>query len=269
MPAEPPNPTPARPGLPGVPDEELLRGGHIELLGRMVNSSNETFLAELTLGDSQHWAIYKPELGERPLRDFPPGLHRRERAAYLLSEALGWGVVPPTVVREDAPFGPGSVQLFIEHDPDRHYFVLLEGAADRAGTAGHEGAPWAGEPVDPGAVVDQLRRLALFDIVANNADRKAGHVLAGTDGRLWGIDHGLCFAAPFKLRTVMWDFAGEPIQARLVADLEPLAADVPGDLADLLHWREADALQARVRQLLAAPWFPEDPTGMRYPWPLV
>jgi uncharacterized repeat protein (TIGR03843 family) len=255
--------SPALPGRPEVPDVELLLGGEIELLGRMVNSSNETFLAEITLGDAQHWAVYKPELGERPLRDFPPGLHRRECAAYLLSEALGWGVVPPTVVREEAPFGVGSLQLFIEHDPDRHYFVLLDGAADLVTLAGADGTR------DPLAVIDQLRRLALFDLVANNADRKAGHVLAGTDGRLWGIDHGLCFAAPFKLRTVMWDFAGEEIDAGLVADLAPLAEEVPGDLADLLHWREADALQERIRQLLAAPRFPQDPTGMRFPWPLI
>jgi uncharacterized repeat protein (TIGR03843 family) len=250
-------------GGPDIPDVELLLGGEMALLGRMVNSSNETFLAELTLGDVQHWAVYKPELGERPLRDFPPGLHRRECAAYLLSEALGWGVVPPTVVREEAPFGIGSLQLFIEHDPDRHYFVLLDGAADLVALADPDGVE------DPLAVVDQLRRLAVFDLVANNADRKAGHVLAGTDGRLWGIDHGLCFAAPFKLRTVMWDFAGEEIEAGLVADLVPLAEEVPGELADLLHWREADALQERVRQLLAAPRFPEDPTGMRFPWPLI
>jgi uncharacterized repeat protein (TIGR03843 family) len=260
--------SPDVPGGPDVPDTELLLGGEIELLGRMVNSSNETFLAELTLGGVQHWAIYKPELGERPLRDFPPGLHRRECAAYLLSEVLGWGVVPPTVVREEAPFGVGSLQLFIEHDPDRHYFVLLDAAADRVALAGPGDSD---DPLveDPLAVVDQLRRLALFDLVANNADRKAGHVLAGTDGRLWGIDHGLCFAAPFKLRTVMWDFAGEEIDAGLVADVAPLAEEVPGELADLLHWREADALQERVRQLLAAPRFPEDRTGMRFPWPLI
>ncbi|MCY1159435.1 MAG: hypothetical protein MOP51_2460 [Citricoccus sp.] len=255
------SPDPA--GAPRVPDVELLRCGEIELLGRMVNSSNETFLAELTLGEVQHWAIYKPQLGERPLRDFPPGLHRRESAAFLLSEALGWGLVPPTVVREEAPFGVGSVQLFIEHDPDRHYFVLLDGAADAVALAGPAG------PEDPLAVVDQLRRLALFDLVANNADRKAGHVLAGTDGRLWGIDHGLCFAAPYKLRTVMWDFAGEEVDAGLVADVAPLAEEVPGELADLLHWREADALQARVRQLLTTPRFPQDPSGMRFPWPLI
>jgi uncharacterized repeat protein (TIGR03843 family) len=255
--------SPDVPGIPEVPDVELLQGGEIELLGRMVNSSNETFLVELTLGDAQHWAIYKPELGERPLRDFPPGLHRRERAAYLLSEALGWGVVPPTVVREEAPFGIGSLQLFIEHDPDRHYFVLLEGAADLVSLTGPDVTE------ESGAVLDQLRRLALFDLVANNADRKAGHVLTGTDGRLWGIDHGLCFAAPLKLRTVMWDFAGEQIDAGLVADVVPLAEEVPGEMADLLHWRESDALQSRVRQLLAAPRFPEDPTGMRFPWPLI
>ena len=229
----------------------------------MVNSSNETFLAELTLGEVQHWAIYKPQLGERPLRDFPPGLHRRESAAFLLSEALGWGLVPPTVVREEAPFGVGSVQLFIEHDPDRHYFVLLDGTADAVALAGPAG------PEDPLAVVDQLRRLALFDLVANNADRKAGHVLAGTDGRLWGIDHGLCFAAHFKLRTVIWDFAGEAIPGALLDDIAPLAQAVPPDVAELLDDMEVAALRLRVKRLLRERVLPVDDTGMRYPWPLV
>ncbi|MFB9071182.1 SCO1664 family protein [Citricoccus parietis] len=238
-------------------DIDLLERGPIRLLGQLAHSSNETFLVEVGNDADQAgsspvtqrcWAIYKPEWGERPLRDFPPGLYRRERAAFLLSESLGWGVVPPTVIREGGPFGVGSLQLFIDHDPAEHYFTLVDG--------------------DP-AHLDELRRLAVFDLVANNTDRKAGHVLHGSDGRLWGIDHGLCFAAPFKLRTVIWDFAGERVDAGLLADVAPLADEVPAALAEHLTWFEAAALQQRVQHLLEEQVLPEDPTGMRFPWPLV
>lgn len=236
---------------------DLLERGSIRLLGQLAHSSNETFLVEVVNDADQTgsspvtqgcWAIYKPEWGERPLRDFPPGLYRRERAAFLLSESLGWGVVPPTVIREEGPFGVGSLQLFIDHDPAEHYFTLVDG--------------------DP-AHLDELRRLAVFDLVANNTDRKAGHVLRGADGRLRGIDHGLCFAAPFKLRTVIWDFAGERIDAGLLADVAPLADEVPAALAEHLTWFEAAALQKRVEHLLQEQVLPADPTGMRFPWPLV
>jgi uncharacterized repeat protein (TIGR03843 family) len=232
----------------GERDPALLEHGGIEVLGRLANSSNETFLVEVALGGDRQWAIYKPELGERPLLDFDPGLYRRERAAYLLSEALGWGMVPTTVVREDAPFGVGSLQGFVEHDPNEHYFTLV---------------------AETPQAHDELRRMALFDVVANNTDRKAGHVLRGDDGRLWGIDHGLCFAAAFKLRTVIWDFAGERVDDGLLADVGPLADQVPADVADLLTGGEVRALRQRVRTLLAAPALPVDHTGMRYPWPLV
>lgn len=235
---------------PAVRDRNvaLLANGGIDLLGRLANSSNETFLVEVALDEDLRWAIYKPELGERSLLDFDRGLYRRERAAYLLSEALGWGLVPTTVIREDAPFGVGSLQMFVEHDPNEHYFTLVAEAPETH---------------------DELRRLALFDVVANNTDRKAGHVLRGTEGRLWGIDHGLCFAAPFKLRTVIWDFGGERIDAGLLADLAPLADEAPAGVADLLTGIEVRALRNRVRKLLAAPELPVDPTGMRFPWPLV
>ncbi|GAA1132689.1 SCO1664 family protein [Citricoccus alkalitolerans] len=237
-------------------DIDLLERGSLRLLGRLAHSSNETFLVEVITDADESgsspatrcWAIYKPEWGERPLRDFPPGLYHRERAAFLLSESLGWGVVPPTVIREEGPYGVGSLQLFIDHDPAEHYFTLADG--------------------DP-AHLDELRRLAVFDLVANNTDRKAGHVLHGTDGRLWGIDHGLCFAAPFKLRTVIWDFAGERIDAGLLADVAPLATEVPAALAEHLMRFEAAALQQRVEHLLQEQVLPVDPTGMRFPWPLV
>jgi uncharacterized repeat protein (TIGR03843 family) len=227
---------------------DLLARGSVELLGRLANSSNETYLVEVADGEDRHWAIYKPELGERPLRDFPPGLYRRERAAYLLAVALDWSIVPPTVIRGDAPLGVGSVQWFVDHDPERHYFTLV-----------------AEEP----AAHDELRRLAVFDLVANNTDRKSGHVLQGEDRRLWGIDHGLCFAEPFKLRTVIWDFAGERIDAGLLADIAPLAREVPEPVAEQLSRAEAEALRHRVEEILDAGAFPHDPTGRRFPWPLV
>ena len=226
----------------------LLTEGSIELLGLIPRSSNQTFLVQVTCGEDEGDAVYKPEAGERPLSDFEPGLYKRERAAYLLSEALGWGFVPPTVIREDAPLGVGSLQWFVVGDFEQHYFTLFEDAPET-----HR----------------ELARMALFDYVANNTDRKSGHVLRGDDGRIWGIDHGLCFSAAFKLRTVIWDFAGDPIPDALLQDIAPLAEAVPPELAELLDDDEVAALQRRVQRVLAAGVLPVDRTGMRYPWPLV
>lgn len=226
----------------------LLTEGDVELVGQIVRSSNETFLVKLTLGDDTAQAVYKPLAGERPLSDFPPGLHRRERAAYVLSESLGWGMVPPTVIREDAPLGEGSLQWFIDCDFREHYFTL---AAEDTSTHA------------------DMARMALFDYIANNTDRKSGHVLRGEDGRIWGIDHGLCFSAIFKLRTVIWDFAGEAIPEDLLSDIAPLADKVPADLAELLDDDESAALKRRVRRIMQDGTLPVDLTGMRYPWPLV
>lgn len=226
----------------------LLTEGDVELVGQIVRSSNETFLVKLTLGDDTAQAVYKPLAGERPLSDFPPGLHRRERAAYVLSESLGWGMVPPTVIREDAPLGEGSLQWFIDCDFREHYFTL---AAEDTSTHA------------------DMARMALFDYIANNTDRKSGHVLRGDDGRIWGIDHGLCFSAIFKLRTVIWDFAGEAIPEDLLSDIAPLADKVPADLAELLDDDESAALKRRVRRIMQDGTLPVDLTGMRYPWPLV
>ncbi|CAM3221154.1 Phosphatidylinositol 3- and 4-kinase [Arthrobacter ulcerisalmonis] len=226
----------------------LLTEGDVELVGQIVRSSNETFLVKLTLGDDTAQAVYKPLAGERPLSDFPPGLHKRERAAYVLSESLGWGMVPPTVIREDAPLGEGSLQWFIDCDFREHYFTL---AAEDTSTHA------------------DMARMALFDYIANNTDRKSGHVLRGADGRIWGIDHGLCFSAIFKLRTVIWDFAGEAIPEDLLSDIAPLADKVPADLAELLDDDECAALKRRVSRIMQDGTLPVDLTGMRYPWPLV
>lgn len=226
----------------------LLNEGRVELLGRMPRSSNATFLVRVSSGDHSAYAVYKPESGERPLSDFAPGLYRRELAAYLLSDYLEWGLVPATVVRADAPLGIGSLQWFVECDFQEHYFTL------------HSGAPHSHAA---------LARIALFDIVTNNTDRKSGHVLRGHDGRIWGIDHGLCFSAVFKLRTVIWDFAGDAIPPALLKDIGPLAEDVPATVAELLDGDEVAAVQRRVQRLLRDGVLPADPTGMRYPWPLV
>jgi uncharacterized repeat protein (TIGR03843 family) len=226
----------------------LLREGQVELAGRIVGSSNATFLAQLSLGEDSAWAVYKPEAGEKPLSDFEPGLYKRERAAYLLSEHLGWGMVPVTVIRDDAPLGIGSLQWFVEGDSREHYFTIYDDAPES-------------HPA--------LAQMAVFDCVANNTDRKSGHVLRGLDGRLWGIDHGLCFSAADKLRTVIWDFAGDPIPATVLADLAPLADAVPEDIIELLDSTEVTALQRRVVRLLRQGVLPTDRTGMRYPWPLV
>lgn len=228
--------------------EDVLGHGHISVIGRILNSSNATFLVEVTHCDVLHRAVYKPEQGERPLWDFDPGLYRREVAAYLVSEALGWHIVPTTIVRDDGPLGIGSLQLFIEHDPAENFFTLMEHHP-----ATHE----------------QLRRMAVFDLVVNNADRKAGHVLYDQQQRLWGIDHGLCFAEQHKLRTVMWDFAGEEIASELLDDITPLTEDVPKVFEAHLTDPEIEALQDRIHTLLSARRYPNDPTGRRFPWPLV
>jgi hypothetical protein len=226
---------------------EVLARGEIAVKGRLPWASNATFLVEVTHGRATTLGVYKPQRGERPLWDFPRGLHRREVAAYLLSETLGFGLVPPTLTRE-GPYGAGSIQLFVDADFEEHYFTL-------------RGRPEQQAP---------LTRLCAFDLVANNADRKSGHCLLGRDGRLYAIDNGLCFHVEPKLRTVVWDFAGEPIPEDVRAAARRLAAQgLPGSLADLLLPEERAALLARSRALGAAERFPEDSTGMRYPWPLV
>jgi len=211
-------------------------------------SSNATFLVQLCVDGHAAQAIYKPVRGERPLWDFAPGLHRRERAAYLLSEAMGIDLVPPTVMRADAPFGEGSLQWFVDVDHRQHYFTIFEGREDLHG---------------------RLREVAAFDLVANNTDRKSGHVLIDAEGHIWGIDHGLCFAADFKLRTVVWEFGGEPIPDTLVAAIAPLARRVPLALAALLDDDEVEAMRVRAQRIVDHPVFPVDTTGRRYPWPLV
>lgn len=224
----------------------------MEVLGLLPYSSNYTFLTRITSEAGECLAVYKPTRGERPLWDFPSGtLAAREVAAYAVSEASGWGIVPATVMREDAPLGPGSLQLFIEHDPDRHYFVLME---ERAA---------------------ELQRFAAFDVVVNNADRKSGHVLEDSDGSLWAVDHGLTFHIHPKLRTVIWDYAEQPLPDDVRKDLEGLSAEAAdamrlgGTLAGLLSDEEAAATRARIESLVREDRFPLPSHDRPYPWPLI
>ena len=233
---------------PPTPDAlSILATGEIELQGRMPWSSNGTFLASVALGEHDLAAVYKPHRGERPLWDFPRGLYQREVAAFELSTALGWQLVPETLLREDAPLGIGSLQRFVDADFEQHYFTLLEEERHH----------------------DALRTMAVFDLVANNADRKGGHCLLDGEGHLWGVDHGLCFHVQPKLRTVIWDFSGEPIADGLIEDLRRLASCPPGALAGLLDRAECDALVKRAGRLSRMGVFPDPGAGRPYPWPLV
>ncbi|HMD44566.1 MAG TPA: SCO1664 family protein [Acidimicrobiales bacterium] len=254
--------TPGRPD-PVVPDAggptpavgrrpvaDVLARGEMEVHGRIAGSSNATLLVTCRLDGDELMAVYKPARGERPLWDFPTGLHRREVAAFELARALGWDIVPETVERTEAPFGPGSVQRFVPEDGRSHYFTLRDDPT------------W--HPV--------LVTIAAFDVVANNADRKSGHVLSAED-RLWAIDNGLCFHHQEKLRTVIWDFAGHELPSALLGDLRRLLAQGwPDRLARLLERHEIEAMTDRAAALADSGCLPEpddDGHWPPYPWPLV
>lgn len=242
------------------PPEQIkaaLLNGALTVKGEFVWGSNYTFLGVVKYLGEEYPAVYKPTRGERPLWDFPSEtLSLREVAAYLVSEAIGWDLVPVTVYRKDAPFGPGSLQQFVEHDPDRHYFTF--------------------SPED----LQRLRPVALFDILINNADRKGGHILVSPDDHLWLIDHGICFHVEEKLRTVIWDFVGEPIPPSLCEDLERFHQklfpedDSPSFLREELLQYLADeeivAMASRARALIAEGRFPPPSSTHRpYPWPQI
>ncbi len=245
-----------RPASEGEEDLlDLLRNSRLTLRGLIPWSSNYTFLGQVSDREQRVPVVYKPIRGERPLWDFPRGtLAKRETAAYVLSRALGWDLIPATVLR-DGPHGLGSVQLFVDVDQDAHFFTFHE------------------EPAYRGA----LESLALFDAVANNADRKGGHCLRLDDGRILAIDQGLCFNVEPKLRTVVWDFAGERLPERLWEDLERLDVELRtprssllAELAGLLSALEIRALRMRVAGLLVAGRFPDPPEDRpAIPWPPV
>lgn len=244
-----------------------------EVVGRFAAASNATLLVALVGDDGQvprvdpavglagvdpdRFAVYKPQAGEAPLWDFPDGtLWRREVAACVVDRAIGLGMVPLTLARDDLPYGPGAIQEFVPHDPGDHYFALLES----------------------GELIAGLRRMITFDLLLDNADRKAGHLLVDRRGdrpRLRLIDHGVCFHAEPHLRTVAWDFGGEPVRSeerelgeRLAA---LLAADAPevAPLHDLVSPREVERLEERARSVARLREFPRPQHDRQYPWPLL
>ncbi|MEA3438712.1 MAG: SCO1664 family protein [Chloroflexota bacterium] len=234
-----------------------LRKGEIELQGEFLWGSNYTFLVKVFYRENIITAVYKPSRGVRPLYDFPQdSLAKREVAAYLVSEALGWQLVPPTLMRADGPFGSGSLQYYIDHDPEYHYFNFKE------------------------RDIQRLRPTVLFDYVINNADRKGSHVLIAPDDHLWLIDHGICFHDADKLRTVIWDFSGEPIPEALSSDLINFQHKlVPENgnvnklwqsLSFCLSEREIVAISRRVDRLVNHQFFPTpDPHRRQIPWPQI
>jgi uncharacterized repeat protein (TIGR03843 family) len=239
-------------GSPGISVDEalaLLRGGQMAIEGRVVDASNATFYCSVTCDDRVAACVYKPIAGERPLWDFPDGtLAEREVAAYEVSAATGWLIVPPTVYR-DGPAGPGMVQLWVDTD----------------------------ETVDIARFMrrrdlERLRQIAVFDAVVNNADRKGGHLLPTADGHVYGVDHGVTFSAEDKLRTVLWQWAGARLPGPMCDVLRTLRTALDGDLGerlnDLLTRREVRRTTARVDRLLAAGRHPE-PSGdwPAVPWP--
>jgi len=232
---------------------EMLQSGEIELAGQFLWGSNYTLLVKVSCDGQEIQAVYKPTRGVRPLWDFESGsLARREVAAYFVSEQLGWDLVPPTVFRRNGPMGPGSLQLYIDHDPAYHFFNFSSEDLER------------------------LKRAAAFDVIINNADRKGGHFIVDPDGRIWLIDHGICFHEETKLRTVLWNFADEPLPEADLACLAQLRdhLDSPGETLDALQSylspAEIHALVRRIQRLLDKGVYPNPPANSRpYPWPLV
>lgn len=232
---------------------DILMQGEMDLQGQFVLGSNYTFLVNLTLHSKSIDAVYKPLKGEAPLWDFPSEtLAARETAAFVVSEALGWNLVPPTAIREGGPFGRGSLQHFIPHQPEVNYFSFDQETRGK------------------------LRAATLFDLIINNADRKGSHIILDEEGHIWLIDHGLCFHPLPKLRTVIWDFSGEKIDKGLVGDLKILSEKMNDDaelkmkLKRLLNSDEISALKARILDIINHPFFPRPDINKRqFPWPLV
>jgi hypothetical protein len=233
---------------------ETLQKGTINLEGEFLHGSNYTFLTKVKCeGEDEILAVYKPQEGEQILWDFPDNtLAHRETAAYLVSQALDWNFVPPTVYREDGPFGPGSIQFYVDHDPNYHYFTFSE------------------------EDFKKLKPVVLFDLLINNADRKGSHMIFGDDGGLWLIDHGLCFNVDEKLRTVIWDFAGEVIPENLLNALKEFqkklgsAPEFQANMSPHLGPDEISALTSRAARLTEMKTFPFPPNDRRaYPFPPV
>ena len=228
-----------------------LQKGDLTVTGQFMQSSNYTFLSQVKYQNLEFQAVYKPQKGETPLWDFPEGtLCKREVAAYFLSENLGWDLVPPTVFRRKAPLGLGALQLYVDHDPNQHYFSFDE--------INHQ----------------RLKPAVLFDLILNNADRKGGHILLDENNHLWLIDHGTTFHTDFKLRSVVWEFAGQEIPDNLLSTVEHLGqalsnnANIKKELLQMLSESEIHALQSRINILLQLKTFPfPDKNRRTIPWP--
>jgi uncharacterized repeat protein (TIGR03843 family) len=260
---------------PGAADVlGLITAGEIRVEGRLVDASNTTLFATVTLGDRSAECVYKPVSGERPLWDFPDGtLAGREVAAHLVSEATGWSIVPPTVLRE-GPFGVGMVQLWMDVDPDVNLVDIVSPAHIPAGWLRVLDASGpAGEPVSlVHADDDRLRRMAVLDVVINNGDRKGGHVLPTPDGRVYGVDHGVAFSVEDKLRTVLWGWAGAPLTTEEAGTLTEVLGLLDADLGDqlraLLMPAEVAQVRRRIRGLLRTAHLPAPGEGWpSIPWP--
>lgn len=225
--------------------KDVLTQGDFEIKGQFMLGSNYTFLVDVHYQDVTYQAVYKPSRGEQPLWDFPSStLAQREVAAYIISECLGFHFVPFTTLRNNGPHGAGSLQQYIEYDPEYHYFNFSE--ADR----------------------ELLKPVVLFDLLCNNADRKGGHVFfeEGTH-KLFAIDHGICFHEDDKLRTVLWDFGGQKIPADLLSHLS-LDHSLLSDLKQYLSPREISALRVRAESIVKSGRFPRQPRDRRaMPWP--
>jgi hypothetical protein len=241
-----------QPDLPNILD--ILCEAEVREEWMLAAGSNYVFLLQLSHPEAgEGYAVYKPRDGEAPLHDFPSGtLYKREYAAYLVSEALGWGLVPPTVLREEGlRAGIGVLQLFVVHDPAMHFFNIKE------------------------AREDDMRRIALFDWLVNNADRKGGHTLLDATGRLWCIDHGIAFHAEDKLRTVIWDYQGTPVPPALVEDVCEFASRLRDDpelrsrLEELLSPTELRRLEERAAAIDRDRVYPPPPMYRPYPWPMI
>ncbi|MFF3332070.1 SCO1664 family protein [Streptomyces sp. NPDC002888] len=257
---------------------ELLARGELTVRGRIRDASNAALYCTVSHEGREATCVYKPVAGERPLWDFPDGtLAQREVAAYEVSEATGWGLVPPTVLR-DGPYGEGMCQLWIEATPEAELLALVDGEQPEPGWKAI-GFAEVGEGRTALLVHtddDRLRRLAVLDAVINNADRKGGHLLPTPDGHLYGIDHGVTFNAENKLRTLLWGWAGEPLTGEAVEVLKGLKAALEeggalaARLTPLITPAELEATHARVEALLTAGTHPE-PSGEwpAIPWPPV
>jgi uncharacterized repeat protein (TIGR03843 family) len=267
----------------GGPDDcEVLRRGEVTVIGRIRSASNATFLCEAHLGERQAHCVYKPTAGEAPLWDFPDGtLAGRELCAYLVSDALSWNIVPYTIIR-DGPAGRGMLQLWVDQPGDEVGDELMTGPdlIDLL-PAGHippgylpvlQAYDYAGDEVTLVHADDiRLRRMAVFDVLINNADRKGGHILSGVDGQVYGVDHGVSLHVEDKLRTVLWGWAGKPVDDDTLETVARLRDQLRGHLGDQLcehiTGREVDALHARTVTLLDNPVMPGPDRRRPIPWP--